>query len=114
MLRAAARTYVFVGGALILIAGAIGFVPFSVDGASCGPAFIATSDPFEADLQDTWSDASDIAAAAEAGSHQEACSLRRNELRLAALTLVGVGAVALVTPRLGPLLRSMREVALER
>jgi hypothetical protein len=114
MLRAAARTYVFVGGALILVAGAIGFVPFSVDGAPCGPAFIATSDPFEADLQDTWADASDIAAAAETGSHQETCGVRRNELRLAAVTLVGVGAAVLVTPRLGPLLRSVRAVAVDR
>ena len=114
MLRATARTYAIVGGALMSIAAAIGFLPVSVNGSPCGPALIATSDPFEADLEDTWADASDIAAAAATGSHQQACAGRRNELRLAALTLLGVGAATLLTPRLGPVIRSARALAMEQ
>lgn len=82
--------------ALVLAAGlVVGFLPYSANAAPCGSPFVPTADPFEADLQDTWSDAADIAAAADVGSHQDACADRRDVRRTAAIALVGVGAAGL-------------------
>lgn len=82
--------------ALVLAAGlVVGFLPYSANAAPCGSPFVPTSDPFEADLQDTWSDAADIAAAADVGSHQDACADRRVERRAAAIPLIGIGAAGL-------------------
>lgn len=82
--------------ALVLAVGlVVGFLPYSANAAPCGSPFVPTSDPFEADLQDTWADAADIAAAADVGSHQDACADRRTARRAAAIAFVGIGAIGL-------------------
>jgi hypothetical protein len=86
-----------VASGLLLAAGiAIGLLPFSVKDAPCGSAFVQGEDAFAADLEDTWSDAADIADNAAMGSHQDGCGGRRTVMRAVSLGLAAVGTVGLL------------------
>jgi hypothetical protein len=96
------RSLAIAFGAALIAGVVVGFLPFSVKEAPCGSPFVEGSDAFAADLEDTWSDAADIADNAALGSHQEGCAARRASLRPLALGLVaigGAGIAALVVRR---------------
>ena len=91
------RSLAIAAGIVLLSGVVVGFLPFSFKGASCGVPFVATTDPFSADLEDTWADASDIADNAAAGSHQTGCDERRSVRQLGAIALTGIGTLGLAT-----------------
>jgi hypothetical protein len=95
--RSRVRSLAIAAGSVLLVGVVVGFLPFSFKDAPCGSPFVATPDPFEADLEDTWSDASDIVDNAAVGSHQAGCADLRSVRGLGAIALIGIGVLGLGT-----------------
>jgi len=95
--RSTRRSLAIAAASVLVLGVIVGFLPLSFKDAPCGSPFVATAEPFEADLEDTWSDASDIADNATVGSHQTGCDDLLSLRRLGAIALIGIGALGLAT-----------------
>lgn len=86
-----ARTVALVGAALMVVGVVVGFVPVSAEGASCGFAFIGSSQPTRAGFASRTT----LHARADATPPEGACLSRLSDRRVLSLELAIGGLLVL-------------------